>query len=68
MLPLLRRLERLRGTIPMKRYTCTEYRLEMMLLGLTRKLNDTNLEPQDREKLKQEIQEIERQMGLQEET
>jgi len=48
MLPLLRRLERLFGTIPMKRYTCTEYRLEMMLLGLTRKLNDTNLEPQDR--------------------
>ena len=51
----------------MKRYTCTDYRLEMILLGLTRKLNDAKLTPEEREEITREIQEIERQMGLQEE-
>ncbi len=39
----------------------------MILLGLTRRLNDDGLDPEEREKLQQEIQDIERKMGLRDE-
>lgn len=50
----------------MARYTCTDYRLEMILLSLIRRLNDATLESQERKRLQQEIREIERTMGLEE--
>lgn len=46
------------------KYTCTEYRQEMMLLGLQRQLTDPALTPAQREALVKKIQELERQMGM----
>jgi len=49
---------------PMKRYTCNDYRLEMMLAGMRRRLADPGLNEDERERLRQEIRLLEREMGL----
>ena len=46
------------------RYTCNEYREEMILLGLVRKLADDSLSPQEKEKIRQEIETLEKRMGI----
>jgi hypothetical protein len=46
----------------MKQYTCTDYRLEMILLGLHRKLNDPCLDPEEKDSIRQEILRIEEEM------
>ncbi|MEW6261001.1 MAG: hypothetical protein AB1547_14000 [Thermodesulfobacteriota bacterium] len=51
----------------MQPYTCTDYRLEMILLGLIRRVNNEDIDPEEREKLQLEIQDIERKMGLRDE-
>lgn len=45
-------------------YTCTDYRFEMQLLALQRRLLNEDLNPDEKETLKGQIRELERQMGL----
>ena len=48
----------------MKRYTCNDYRQEMILAGLQRQLADPNLSRSQREVLEKEIRRLEIEMGL----
>ncbi len=45
-------------------YTCSEYREEMILLGLQRQLAATDLSTEKKEGLLKEIARVEMQMGL----
>ncbi len=45
-------------------YTCSDYRLEMMLLGLKRRLNEETLSESEKEKLLKEIRKIEDEMEM----
>lgn len=45
-------------------YTCADYRLEMQLLAMQRRLMNEQLSLDEREKLKEQIRELERQMGM----
>jgi hypothetical protein len=47
-----------------KRYTCADYRKEMILLGLRRRLNEKDLTAEERERLMSEIRELEAEMGM----
>jgi hypothetical protein len=47
-----------------KRYTCADYRKEMILLGLRRRLKDKGLTAEERDRLMAEIQALESQMGM----
>lgn len=49
---------------PSAEYTCTDYRTEMMLLGLKLRLEKDRLNDEERETLLSQIQKIEEQMGL----
>lgn len=49
----------------MKPYTCTEYRQEMILLGLQRQLADPRLDPRERARIEEQIRKIEKEMGMQ---
>ena len=46
------------------RYTCTDYRAEMILLGLTRRLQDEELDSRQKKDLQSEIKTIEAEMGM----
>ncbi|WP_200802413.1 hypothetical protein [Desulfopila aestuarii] len=46
------------------RYTCNEYREEMILAGLQRSLQRPGLSVEEKERIKQEIQSLEKAMGL----
>ena len=48
----------------MKRYTCNDYRMEMMLAGLRKQLADPHLSEEDRQKLQEHIRHLEVEMGL----
>jgi hypothetical protein len=48
----------------MKRYTCNEYRQEMMLAGLRKRLADPDLSESEKKQLEQEIRQLEAEMGL----
>lgn len=48
----------------MKRYTCTDYRQEMMLAGLRKQLSDPNLSADQKKRLEREIKRLEAEMGL----
>lgn len=45
-------------------YTCTEYREEMILLGLQKRLATENLTSDEKEELLKQISEVEKQMGI----
>ena len=45
-------------------YTCNEYRAEMRLLGLNRRLAQKSLPEEERQKLILEIRKLEREMGM----
>ncbi|MBU1170850.1 MAG: hypothetical protein KKD44_14910 [Proteobacteria bacterium] len=45
-------------------YTCNDYREEMILLGLQKRLNQGNLTDDERKELLKEIESIEKQMGM----
>jgi len=47
-----------------KNYTCHEYREEMILLGLQRRLNDPDLTEEEKQKIRQQIKEVEKDMGI----
>ena len=46
------------------KYTCTDYRKEMMLLSLKLRLQQENLTEKERAALLEEIRKLEQQMGL----
>jgi hypothetical protein len=46
------------------KYTCTEYRAEMMLLGLKMRLNQKDLTEEEKAAILSEIQKLEEKMGL----
>ncbi len=46
------------------KYTCYEYREEMMLLGLKKRLNSENLKEGEKKALLKEIEELEKKMGM----
>jgi hypothetical protein len=45
-------------------YTCSDYRLEMILLGIRRRLHEEDLLEAEKERLLKEIREIEAEMEL----
>ena len=45
-------------------YTCNDYREEMILLGLQKRLNQGKLTEEEKRDLLKEIEIIERQMGM----
>jgi hypothetical protein len=49
---------------PTGNYTCTEYRQEMILLGLKRQLADPMLPEAQRMNIAEKIRELERQMEM----
>jgi len=49
---------------PQRTYTCSDYRQEMRLLGLKRRLEDPALTDDERRRLEAEIQALEREMGM----
>ncbi len=49
---------------PPGKYTCTEYRQEMILLGLKRQLADPTLSEAQRMRVAEKIRELERQMEM----
>ncbi len=46
------------------KYTCNDYREEMILLGLQKRLNQPGLSEEERRIILADIREIERQMGM----
>lgn len=46
------------------KYTCREYREEMTLLGLRKRLNSPGLSDDERRKIKEEIHKLESAMGM----
>ena len=45
-------------------YTCKDYRAEMILISLNKKLTDPGLSEKDRQNISKEIQRLERIMGM----
>lgn len=45
-------------------YTCNDYREEMILLGLQKRLNQADLTEEERKEILKEIEIIEKQMGM----
>ena len=46
------------------RYTCSDYRQEMILAGLRRRLADPDLDEREKERLTRQVQQMEQEMGL----
>lgn len=46
------------------KYTCVDYRSEMKLLGLKRRLEEENLGEEERAQIVQEIKELEKKMDM----
>ena len=46
------------------KYTCNEYREEMMLLGLQRRLSDGSISEEERRRLEERIKDLEASMGM----
>jgi len=46
------------------KYTCTEYREEMILLGLKRRLAESDLPETERQALLERIGQLEQEMGM----
>ena len=49
---------------PPKKYTCIDYRTEMILLGLTKRLHENDLNKDEEEKIRSQIKEIEKEMEI----
>lgn len=46
------------------RYTCTDYRAEMTLLGLRLRLKDEGISAEEKARILEQIRKIEEEMGL----
>ena len=49
---------------PTGKYTCQEYREEMLLLGLKRQVEDPALPETEKQRLGEQIRELEKKMGM----
>jgi hypothetical protein len=49
---------------PKSPYTCSEYREEMMLLGLRRRLHAEDISDEERQSLEERIEDLESSMGM----
>lgn len=49
---------------PEIRYTCKDYRQEMLLVGLRKKLENNRLPEEAREDIEEEIRRLESEMGM----
>ncbi len=47
-----------------QQYTCNEYREEMILLGLQRQLEQTDLSSEERQRIEKEIKRLEKIIGF----
>jgi hypothetical protein len=47
-----------------EKYTCSDYREEMILLGLKRRLSQADLGSDERKEIIKEIEDIENRMGM----
>ena len=57
-------LIKMKNSVAHQKYTCNEYREEMILLGLQRRLAVKNLSTEEKDKLLVQIKKIEKQMGI----
>lgn len=48
----------------MGKYTCNDYRAEMILVGLRQRLNKPDIREDEKKELQAEIRKIEKEMGL----
>lgn len=48
----------------MKAYTCSEYRQEMVLIGLRRRLTDPTLSQTEKRELEAQVRKLETEMGM----
>ncbi len=48
----------------MKRYTCNDYRQEMMLAGLRKQLANPDLSESEKKRLEQDIRRLEAEIGI----
>jgi len=48
----------------LEKYTCSDYRAEMRLIGLKKRLNEETLSPSEKRLIKAEIDELERALQL----
>lgn len=48
----------------MGKYTCNDYREEMVLLGFRKRLNNPDIREEEKKELLKEIRKIEKNMGL----
>jgi hypothetical protein len=46
------------------KYTCNEYREEMILVGLQKRLSASGVTPEEKKDLLREIAKVEKQMGI----
>ncbi|MFT5697298.1 MAG: hypothetical protein ACI8ZB_000146 [Desulforhopalus sp.] len=46
------------------KYTCEDYRMEMRLLGVRQQLRNIELSDSDKQKLNNEIDQLEKELGL----
>jgi len=53
-----------RFSIGMGNYTCNDYREEMILVGLKKRLNMPGITKEEKDALLEEIKKVEQQMGL----
>ncbi|OEU58725.1 MAG: hypothetical protein BA862_00505 [Desulfobulbaceae bacterium S3730MH12] len=51
-------------TVSSSKYTCNEYREEMILLAFRQKLHNPDLSRKEKEKLEKEITELENKIGF----
>ena len=49
---------------PIKRYTCNDYRQEMILTAMRKQLADPELSPSEKKHLEEQIRRLENEMGL----
>ena len=49
---------------PNVKYTCTEYRQEMILLGLKRQLENPGLTESERMRIAEKVRQLEQQIGM----
>lgn len=48
----------------MKKYTCNDYRQEMVLVGLQKRLADPELSEEEIKRLREQIRHVKEEMGL----
>lgn len=50
--------------LDVQQYTCNDYRQEMILLSLRRRLNDPEIDDHEKQKVEEAIRQLEKEMGI----